>query len=163
MEVIENKTKKRTLDDSSTEYGERDEDIISYFNIFEPCKKTWQVMSRIQNMGYLYMHRDTHRPLMIINGVNPNNDEIIALIIYIQTKECDEEQPVSQMKIEIRITDDKAEIYHTLDQINNKFINDLQINENNVLEYFRSFVKRNEIGLSFDFDSNDSTFKKFHK
>jgi hypothetical protein len=144
----------------------------SFFGIFEMNKDVWLLNSNIENIGYIYMHRNTYRPLLILLNREINEEtktiEVEQVIFMTTTK---------QFEIENRILtgtytlldgienkeENKTRINYYIDKFINKFNEDGEIKEEGektVLSYWRKFLNDTKLNLTFDFDVLDRNCKK---
>ncbi len=126
MEIDEKKANKRKAEDEEEEV-ETDDSLVQFFGDFKVPTLFWGVYKKIENMGLLYLHRGTNKPLAIIRRCNAETGAISGYSLYVQ----DEEDREAGLVLEIRLsrelmgttTEEKElTVWHQMDQIAEQYI-----------------------------------------
>ena len=130
MEIDEKQAKscKRKADEEeNVDATAEDDALVIFFGEFRVPTIFWGVYKKIENMGILYLHRGTNKPLAIIRRVNPENNHITGYNLYFQTDEEKEQQLVGMIKLDSTLMgnteeDKRLAICHTMDQVAEQYI-----------------------------------------
>ena len=162
----------------------------SFFGLFELNKDIWLINSRIEDKGFIYMHRETYRPLLLLLNIGEINKEeeegkeikIISkyLIFMLDTNEYHINNSILQATFGLYNEQDKEYeentniINHYINEFINTFKEDgclivereddnediININADIVQNYYRKFLENTNLNLNFDFDLINRECKK---
>jgi hypothetical protein len=96
-------SKKHARDVPEPRNGE--EEAVRFWRVFRVNMEMWEVDSKIEEMGYLYSHRMSARPLVILRTLNLNDEHTGYVVMGIMR--CgDIEQQVISVAVPCRPPDD---------------------------------------------------------
>jgi len=164
------------------------EESHSFFGLFELNKNIWLLNSKIEDKGFIYMHRETYRPLLLLlNTSEINNNEgeaedikIVSnqLIFMLTTNELENKILQGTLNLYNEKEEEYKENINIINYYINHFIDKFKengpliieredddedtiiIKSNIVLNYYRKFLENTKLNLNFDFDLINRECKK---
>ena len=147
MDSIKEKDCKRLIDSN---YSRTDEEIsdanqVLYMTFFEDFNipiDRWFIMDKIEEMGLLLMHKETRKPLIIVNTLNPESNAKNGYSIKFRFDEDIKANRWQDAYISMKYDDEEHNItmLHALDQIHCKFISDGILETVNEEKHYSDFL-----------------------
>lgn len=109
--------------------------LINFFgDDFKVPTIFWGVYKVVEEMGLLYLHRKTYKPLMIVRRCEPTTKEVVGYDVLFQTKEEKEIGKVAVISMKKELMGINAEermltVCHQLDQIADRYIKEAEEEE----------------------------------
>jgi len=122
-----NKRKAVNPDDKEEqEMAAEDSRLVNYFGEFRVPTIFWGVYKEVENMGLLYLHRGTNKPLMIVRRADAANN-VMGYNLYCQADEEKEAGLVGFIKLDMSLMgfteeDRQYSVCHAMDQIAEQYI-----------------------------------------
>lgn len=122
----EEKSCKRKVEDTGETEEEKQERedaaLVNFFGEFRVPTLFWGVYKQVEDMGLVYLHHVTNKPLMIIRRVEPNTFKVTGYNVFFQTDEEKADNVVGMFKFYSELMGETEEdkrlfMCHTMEQV----------------------------------------------